>query len=56
MPDGGLLRKSDVILITASMVAGAPRTGDLLILVAPPHTVIIIMMAGDVCGSDFQLQ
>ena len=35
MLDSGLPRKSDVM--TTSMVAGAPRTDDLLILVAPPR-------------------
>ena len=38
MLDGRLLRKSDIILMTVSVVAGAPRTDDLLILVpAPPR-------------------
>ena len=35
MLDSGLPRKSDVM--TTCMVAGAPRTDDLLILVAPPR-------------------
>ena len=52
----GLLRKSDIILMTASMVAGAPQTEDLLILVAPPRIQLTYEGGRLLCGRDSQLQ